>query len=77
MRQKQAQSDRREAALKQEILEKKKKETELYMRIDKLEKDMEVALHQKSLLKSALTEQDSEIRELKTAAEKQRQEHLK
>lgn len=39
-RDKLAQFEKRESILQEEILEKKKKETELYMRIDKLEKDL-------------------------------------
>lgn len=40
-----SQFEKREANLKEEILEKKKKETELYMQIDRLEKELEVAAH--------------------------------
>jgi hypothetical protein len=49
-RDKTSQFDKREAILKEEILDKKKKETELYMHIDKLEKELEVAAHEQDLL---------------------------
>lgn len=47
------------------------------MRIDKLEKDLEVAAHQHDLLQKNYKQQQNEIAGLKIDAERQREEHLK
>lgn len=59
------------------MLEKKKKETELYLHIDRLEKELEVAAHEQDLLRKNNRQQESEITALKLEADKQREEHLK